>query len=332
LLRFVGEAEDLACDDPFTPEVLAALGELVSADWVAYCEQDRVRQRLRLCVDRAGDCRHGEPLVSYWEIAAEHPVCAKHNCDDFDALMLSDFLTLRQLRQSRVYDVWFGPQGVERELNIALPSPPWHTRTFLFERGRGTRDFTERDRLVLQALQPHLRRQWRVAQTRRQLRAVLACLETAPEREARGVILLGAGHLVEFASPPAARLLREYFGTGLQLPAAVKEWLESRAPTLVRRKGNRRLTIDRSGGDALLLQESVDTLGLTQREAQILAWVARGKSNVEVAEMLWIAPSTVRKHLENVYAKLGVGTRTAAVARFLETLDAHDAVRSEESG
>jgi DNA-binding NarL/FixJ family response regulator len=40
-----------------------------------------------------------------------------------------------------------------------------------------------------------------------------------------------------------------------------------------------------------------------------------GKTNAEIAEILWIAPGTIRKHLENVYEKLGVHTRTAAVAR-----------------
>ena len=50
--------------------------------------------------------------------------------------------------------------------------------------------------------------------------------------------------------------------------------------------------------------------------------MARGKTNREVAEPLWIAPSTVRKHLDNVYAKLGVSTRTAAVAQFIGVLDA----------
>jgi DNA-binding CsgD family transcriptional regulator len=43
-------------------------------------------------------------------------------------------------------------------------------------------------------------------------------------------------------------------------------------------------------------------------------WVARGYTNDEVARALWISPGTVRKHLENAYAKLGVSTRTAAVA------------------
>lgn len=60
---------------------------------------------------------------------------------------------------------------------------------------------------------------------------------------------------------------------------------------------------------------------LTKREQEVLSWVALGKTNAEVAQILWLAPSTVRKHLENVYAKLGVGTRTGAVARFVGLID-----------
>ncbi len=55
--------------------------------------------------------------------------------------------------------------------------------------------------------------------------------------------------------------------------------------------------------------------GLTEREAEILSWVARGRTNKEIAALLLVSPHTVRKHLENAYAKLGVHTRTAAVAR-----------------
>lgn len=58
---------------------------------------------------------------------------------------------------------------------------------------------------------------------------------------------------------------------------------------------------------------------LTQREWEILSWVARGKTNKEIATSLLVKPSTVRKHLENVYGKLGVHTRTAAVARAFRT-------------
>jgi DNA-binding CsgD family transcriptional regulator len=51
---------------------------------------------------------------------------------------------------------------------------------------------------------------------------------------------------------------------------------------------------------------------LTPREAEVLGWVARGKTNTEVAAALFISPLTVRKHLENIFEKLGVRTRTAA--------------------
>jgi DNA-binding CsgD family transcriptional regulator len=53
---------------------------------------------------------------------------------------------------------------------------------------------------------------------------------------------------------------------------------------------------------------------LTTREHEVLELVAQGRTNAEVARILWISPGTVRKHLENVYEKLGVHTRTAAVA------------------
>jgi DNA-binding CsgD family transcriptional regulator len=61
--------------------------------------------------------------------------------------------------------------------------------------------------------------------------------------------------------------------------------------------------------------------GLTEREAEILTWVARGKTNHEIAVLLVVSAHTVRKHLENIYAKLDVHTRTAAVARVAAPFD-----------
>jgi DNA-binding CsgD family transcriptional regulator len=321
VLRFVATAEELGGDDPFTPEVLEELGHLVEADHIAYCELDRVRQRERLGVSRPGD-EEGEPDVSYWEITDEHPVCSRHNGGFFGALKLSDFASLKALRKSRIYALWFRPGGVERELNVAIPSPPWHTKTFLFDRELGRRDFTERDRLVLDLLQPHFARLWHGARVRRQLRAALESLEGSSEQDGRAVILLGAGGVIEFESPAARRLLREYFGANgrREISAPILEWFESGSPTLARRRGEHRLTISRAGS-TLLLEEARDELALTSRERQVLAWVARGKTNSEVAQILWVTPATVRKHLENVYAKLGVHTRTAAVTRFLGVLD-----------
>jgi len=53
---------------------------------------------------------------------------------------------------------------------------------------------------------------------------------------------------------------------------------------------------------------------LTPREREVLELVAEGRTNAEVAGVLWVSPGTVRKHLENAYDKLGVHTRTGAVA------------------
>jgi DNA-binding CsgD family transcriptional regulator len=138
------------------------------------------------------------------------------------------------------------------------------------------------------------------------------------------VIILGVGGTVEFATAPARELLQEFFRGRWdgRLAHPLDEWLEAGSETpLVRRRGARRLSIERSG-DALFLEARQAEAVLTPREREVLSWVARGKTNAEVARLLWLSPSTVRKHLENVYSKLGVSTRTAAVVSFLGLIDA----------
>ena len=55
-------------------------------------------------------------------------------------------------------------------------------------------------------------------------------------------------------------------------------------------------------------------LGLTAREGEVLSWLSKGKSNRDIADILGLSPRTVDKHLEQIYAKLGVENRTAAAA------------------
>lgn len=66
--------------------------------------------------------------------------------------------------------------------------------------------------------------------------------------------------------------------------------------------------------------EALASLGLTPREAEILLWVAQGKTNPEIATILGIGLTTVKKHLEATFAKLGVENRTSAAAMALELL------------
>lgn len=313
LLRLVAEAGSIGGDEPFTEEFLVELGRLVPADLVSYSELDRVGKRHLCEVSRSGDGWDSSPGDDrlFWDVVIEeHPICLRHTQGFFGALKVSDFLTQRQLHRTRLYDLCFRPLGVEHTLSVGIPSLLSHTKTFIFDRKRG--QFSERDRLVLDLLQPHLDHLWRAARTRRLLAAALAGLEQAKAGESRGVLLVSARDELEYASAPARRLLSEFAAD-----AALAKWLESGSPQpLVHRLGDRRLIVERVG-DALLLEETPDPVSLTAREREVLAWVARGKTNPEIARILWLAPSTVSKHLANLYAKLGVRTRTAAVARFL---------------
>lgn len=63
-----------------------------------------------------------------------------------------------------------------------------------------------------------------------------------------------------------------------------------------------------------------DALHLTARESQVLYWLAKGKTNREVAQILGMSPRTVNKHLEQIYPKLGVENRTSAAAIALNAL------------
>jgi DNA-binding CsgD family transcriptional regulator len=78
----------------------------------------------------------------------------------------------------------------------------------------------------------------------------------------------------------------------------------------------------------LLLEEKVDLaspeplqkLGLTPREAEVLFWLTQGKTSPEIGIILGTALNTVKKHVQNVFQKLGVENRTAAAVRALEVL------------
>ena len=69
--------------------------------------------------------------------------------------------------------------------------------------------------------------------------------------------------------------------------------------------------------DDVLLREK---LSVTAREAEVLVWLARGKSNRDIAEILSLSPRTVDKHLEQIYHKLQVENRTAAAMHAIRVL------------
>ena len=142
----------------------------------------------------------------------------------------------------------------------------------------------------------------------------------------------------------AREVLLEWFGADLQeMPADVQSWMRrhlppdpvAEPPRLNLERGARRLTLrlhqqvgdSPGGGDWLIVMREVSdakviesialAFKLTAREAEVLYWVVKGKINRDIGDILGASPATVKKHLERVFAKLGVETRTAAAAMAL---------------
>lgn len=81
------------------------------------------------------------------------------------------------------------------------------------------------------------------------------------------------------------------------------------------------LLIDEQRADASA-RRLAETHGLTARESEVLSWLAAGKTNRDIGEILGMSPRTVNKHLERIYVKLGVETRAAAAAMAVQAMAA----------
>jgi DNA-binding NarL/FixJ family response regulator len=130
----------------------------------------------------------------------------------------------------------------------------------------------------------------------------------------------------------------KYFDTPdhpARLPERLEDWRQARPSAgqpLVVDAPDSRLEVERvttAAGAAettlLVLRErrsgispdALRSLGLTKREGEVLDLVARGQTDQQIAHELVISPRTVQKHLQHIYEKLGVPSRTAAVSRAL---------------
>ncbi|MFT4046462.1 MAG: DNA-binding response regulator [Solimonas sp.] len=166
--------------------------------------------------------------------------------------------------------------------------------------------------------------------------------------DATGRFLLSTdrGGRLLWCTPRAERLLAELLPAGepLRLGAEVSRQLaalrdDGAPPAMLLNGHGRRLEfsyVSSTGADEFLyrlrdlgnpeqlLQQQTQllqtSLALTQREAEVLLWISRGKSNRDVSEILGISPRTVNKHLEQVFEKLGVENRASATARAVRLL------------
>ena len=352
MLNCVGEI--YAHHDPanFGPRVLALIHEIIPAGHAVYNELDQRNPRPAYVTHPAGinlgENEHTTPLV-----LREHPLVNHYRrTRDGSARTISDFLTRRQFHETAIYREFFRGIGVEFMVCLWLPDRGANSAALAFARDR--RPFSERERLMLNLLRPHLFQAHRNAETIQQLRDEAALTARAVDACARGVVTLDAKGAVRLCSARARQWLTLYFGNSRapdSLPDTVRRWTRhqqslatnanhlpgERGPLVVERDGHQlsiRLLADSVAGQQTLVLEErrtelsaapLQSLGLTAREAEVLLWVAQGKTNPEIGTILGLSPGTVHKHTEHIFEKLGVETRTAAAARAWETLGAEDA-------
>jgi len=291
-----------------------------------------------------------------------HPVIENYlNTSKGEALAISDFLSEAELNRLNLPWVHFAKQfqivdqmGIFIELPAALrtasKADPFHQgqAQLCFLLGRDCRSFTERERLILNIIRPHLQQAYDTLTAFDQLQHQLSEQQSALDQAA--LIAISASGAVQWMTQPAGEILRRYFPPTqavVALPDLLQQWIrrqlakfsQAEAVNEVTRPlklqlDERQLTIRVSYCAEtehlyLLLEETVPEefsveslqwLGLTKRESEVLFWVAKDKSLMEVASLLGISDRTAKKHLEHIYEKFGVQTRLSAVMYALKHL------------
>jgi DNA-binding CsgD family transcriptional regulator len=284
----------------------------------------------------------------------EHPLVQRLPQVIHGVYQISDFLSRQELhRLEGLYQQFLRQLGMEEEITFFLPNATadsWHPFSQINANLVGvslhrTQRFTERDRLILNLLRPHLSQAHDNAQQFQRLQRDLSQLQQTFNQ--LDLVILNAKGQVLRITPQAIAWLETYFSppTGLlQLSEHLWAWVKHQVmvtqnpdqpkaclPLRIQQNGKQlviRLVVDPIAEHYLLLLEeqtlsllqSLNLLGLSQRETEVLFWVIQGQENKAIATQLNVGQSTVRKHLESVYHKLGVQSRAEAIAQALGKL------------
>jgi DNA-binding CsgD family transcriptional regulator len=274
---------------------------------------------------------------------ADHPLALHHErLRNLGAWRLSDVASSMQFHASAVYQNLYRFLGIEHQLVMLLPGERAHIRLLALQ--RKSMEFANDERRILELVGPHLVQAER--HLRRAARSQPPGTLTIEEDQARGVVVAHNDGSVDLCTQRARLLLQDYCvielpRTRVALPAVVATWLaaalvectsqrfqRARPDPLIIAKDSRCLVVslvpdpvhDRNlltlAEEALAAPAAtLQGLGLTPREAEVLSWVAQGKTNREIGLILGASARTVQKHLEHVFQKLGVESRTNAMLR-----------------
>jgi DNA-binding CsgD family transcriptional regulator/PAS domain-containing protein len=326
----------------FRTYLLSALPALIPADQVSYNEANP-RMRRNAYVSAPVVPPAYEP--AFLRHMGDHPLISHYQkTRDGRALRISDVLPQRRFRRLGLYNEFYRQVRTEYQMAVVVPAPaPLVVGIAL---SRSSKDFSDRERRLLDLLSPHLIQAYRNAEQVSRMREEQAAAGRALDQLRSGVLALTRDGRIRLVNPAAVRMLTRCYGLpvgrGDRLPDDLERWVrhhtaaagetpETPRTPLVIERGEQDLIVRLAGrGDdrLLILEEqtralshrAILPLGLTRREADVMMWVVRGKTNTEIAAILGTSPYTVIKHLQHVFAKLNVRTRTAAAARVLTIL------------
>jgi len=320
-LDFVAEAHSFEDLDAFRHGILPGLQRLLPSDLVGYNEVDPGGEASVLTYPwQVPDAANAELP----RLAHQHPLISVQMNGDFGTYKISDFLSARQFHALELYDGLYSQIGAEDQIAFGLRGPV----VIGIAMNRDRRSFSERDRAMLELLRPHLAQAYNGARERERAAALLAALERGLAEHGSAVVLVERDGTLAHLTGAALEILDRYFPErrGAALPASLAEWLaggatvplvvSSEAGTLaIKAQASAGATLLSLSDEPALTPERLAPLGLTRRQAEVLALLAGGADVERIARDLYISVATVRKHLEHVYARLGVHTRAAAIDR-----------------
>jgi DNA-binding CsgD family transcriptional regulator len=330
LLELVGEAYGFEDLDEFRPGILEVLNRAVPSPWVSYNEVGLEPDKIySLVLPPAPEGL----LPVFARLSHQNPILAEYRrTGDGRPRRFSDLIDRASYHRLELYRECYRLMGVESQIAFTLPArPPMVLGIAL---SRGEEDFSDDEAELLGLARPYLIQAYRNAELSSERAAALRAVESGLDSLGRHVVVLDRHGRMEFATDTARRRLSATGAGRDTLPAEVRDWIvEQRghlsaseplvlrvdgAPVLVRllprRADDQRDVLLIEGGTGELTVPALRGLGLTERQAQTLQWVALGYSVAGAAAHMGIARRTADKHLQHVYAKLGVSSLTEATA------------------
>jgi DNA-binding CsgD family transcriptional regulator len=342
-------AEEGADCRSFVVAALDRLTGIVASDLttLSVCDLDHGARRV---IGRAGEALSAADRAAFDRHFHAHPLVRFHGTHPAGPTQrISDCITASEFRHSALHADYYRRIGINYVMALPLRIDSSHVISVVFNRSRS--DFKNAERGILDAVRRPLAAIYRnLAACEEAGMGLTRVRDLAAECGWQTMRVSTSGRILD-APAAALSLLGRFFPDSAAgcLPPAMADWFsQSRSWGLERPAISRgrpfatarlgaKLTVhfvadpqDAAAGYLLMRGErlgidagQLSRLPLTDREREILALVAAGKTNGEIAAILSISARTAQKHLEHIFPKLGVETRTAAAVRALAAADEH---------